>query len=253
MIDKLHIAGFMREKVSFLKALAREAARSLVEWGEEVFSDEGPEELNEADIEEMIGRLERMDANAGLWADSSAPWLPRHAIAAILQSSMDESYRENDCVQPDNTIMGETLAKDSLVGENVRWSEGPTGGRGIGTFQLNKADPRWVLVLLAKAIKRRRGTVNIVDNSAHVVTFDARARMVLLGDWGSGIPGAVKVAKEIWNSHLAPEIGNKDLHVVHLGDVYHAGLRSDYRKNFLRLWPVSQGYEQYVSSWCLSG
>ena len=85
----------------------------------------------------MIGRLERMDANAGLWADSSAPWLPRHAIAAILQSLIDESYRENDCVQPDNTILGETLAEDPLVGENVRWSDGPTGRTGHReTFQL---------------------------------------------------------------------------------------------------------------------
>ena len=41
----------------------------------------------------------------------------------------------------------------------------------------------------------------------------------------------------------APEIEIRPEHVVHLGDVYHAGLRSDYRKNFLRHWPVSQGYE----------
>jgi len=77
--------------------------------------------------------------------------------------------------------------------------------------------------------------------------------MVLIGDWGSGTASAIRLADAIWNSYLLPFLGNLGLHVVHLGDVYYAGLPKEYKKNFLNCWPVRLGYEKQVSSWCLTG
>jgi len=76
--------------------------------------------------------------------------------------------------------------------------------------------------------------------------------MILVGDWGSGIPKAIKVSREIWK-HLQPYLGARELHVVHLGDVYYAGLPSEYQRNFLPHWPVPNGSENDVGSWCLAG
>jgi len=259
MIRELHISRFMKEKVSFLAALARDMVQTLPGLAED-FSGEGPEEIDDRDVAELVTSMEALDADPTLW-EPTDNWHPRNANAAILQSCLDEYYRENDAVQldqaskgiviPERNIYGESLRQDILTSANLV-NQSSTGRR-VGKFRLNKRDPRWVLVLRAKAIKRRRGIPRFPDNSGQSTPLDSRARMVLVGDWGSGLPGAVQLAGKIWKSHLQPDVGSKDLHVVHLGDVYHAGLASDYRKNFLKDWPVPIGQESAVASWCLAG
>jgi hypothetical protein len=255
----------MKEKVSFLAAIARDMVQTLPGFADE-FSDEGPEEIDERDVAELIASLEAIDADPTLWNPPTDKWLPRNPYAGMLQSCLDEYYRENDSVVgldqafsgftninlPPENIYGEALGEDILTSANLT-NQSSASGRRVGRFRLNKKDPRWALVLKAKAIKRRRGVPLFPDNSAQSTQIDLRARMVLVGDWGSGLPNAVKLAKNIWNSHLQPELGRKDLHLVHLGDVYHAGLPPDYKKNFLKDWPVPSGYEKYVASWCLAG
>lgn len=41
--------------------------------------------------------------------------------------------------------------------------------------------------------------------------------------------------------------------MIHLGDVYLAGLPHEYRRNFLKYWPAPAGSENQISSWCLAG
>jgi hypothetical protein len=251
MISELQIPGFMREKISYLAGLARDIVRILPEFTADEFSDEGPEEIDERDVAELVGSLEAMDFDLQNDRRSNL-WLPRNAYAALLQSSLDEYYRQNGSVVPQENKFGESLREDPLVSANLT----PLANRSTskaGRLRLNKRDPRWVLVLKAKAIKRRRGAAKFPDNSSGLTQLHSLARIVLFGDWGSGLPDAKKIADEIWNSYLSPCIGNRDLHIVHLGDVYYAGLAKEYTRNFLKHWPVPSNHATNVTSWCLAG
>jgi hypothetical protein len=151
---------------------------------------------------------------------------------------MDLFYRRNGVVSPQSqeNPFGEGLKEDPLISANV---VRPPAGEGKPLFI--KSDPRWVVVLKAKWIRRRHGPALFPDNTSGKTFLDSKARIVLLGDWGSGAPDAVKMAVNIWDQWLQPELGRRELHVVHLCDVYLAGLAHEYTRNFLKHWPAPVG------------
>jgi hypothetical protein len=79
------------------------------------------------------------------------------------------------------------------------------------------------------------------------------ACVLLVGDWGSGLPRAQKVASAM-RVHVehAREAG-RDVHVIHLGDVYYSGWDYEYQKRFLPYWPVQPAEAGKIGSWCING
>ncbi|MBX3747610.1 MAG: metallophosphoesterase [Verrucomicrobiae bacterium] len=82
------------------------------------------------------------------------------------------------------------------------------------------------------------------------VPLAPKARILLVGDWATGVGRARDIAalmrKEL---DAAPAV---ERHVVHLGDIYYSGWAAECRKRFLDPWPVRPG-ESGVFSWCLNG
>jgi hypothetical protein len=80
------------------------------------------------------------------------------------------------------------------------------------------------------------------------------ARLVVVGDWGTGLPRARAVA-----SYMAEEVADalaygREAHVIHLGDVYYSGLPSEIRQHVLACWPVTPEQARAgVTSWSLNG
>ncbi len=103
------------------------------------------------------------------------------------------------------------------------------------------SDPRWAVCLLtemySKATKSRAG---FVDRPA-TVEIDDDAVVILVGDWGSGLPRADAVAQQI-RTELA-RYPRRQRIVVHLGDVYYSGTAREFRRRFLETWPVDPGSE----------
>jgi hypothetical protein len=83
--------------------------------------------------------------------------------------------------------------------------------------------------------------------------MDDRARLVVVGDWGTGIPRARKVSDQmgVWIAGAAAE--NRPVHVIHLGDVYYSGWDFEYKNRFLRYWPVDAKDADRIPSWNLNG
>jgi hypothetical protein len=249
MIRQLQDSDFMRNKVGFLRSLAHDV-RSWLAGAE---ADDTPAQtLDQIDVDEMVTALEKLDNDEALWTSPSDCWLPHDSDAAILQSCMDDYYRENDCITADNGIFGEALSSDPLISDNLVQLSFHRG-RPVPPCHVIKLDPRWLLVLIAKIIKRRRGAAPFVDNTRSAAPLAENARIVLFGDWASGIPNAISLARTIWSWHLQPELGTKQLHLIHLGDAYYAGLGRDYAKRFTPYWPVPLGQQDHVCSWCLPG
>ena len=108
-------------------------------------------------------------------------------------------------------------------------------------------DPRWVEAALARILNRSdHPFVPPPDTATPVGDV---ARVVLVGDWATGLPQAINVATQI-RIQLAAS-GAADRHVIHLGDTYYSGQPEEYVHRFLANWPVDIGAN--VKSWSLNG
>jgi 3',5'-cyclic AMP phosphodiesterase CpdA len=81
------------------------------------------------------------------------------------------------------------------------------------------------------------------------VVINDRARVLLVGDWGTGLPRAQKVAREMRQILDEGNARGIQQHVIHLGDVYYSGWKREYEKRFLPYWPVKPSEADLITSW----
>ena len=104
---------------------------------------------------------------------------------------------------------------------------------------------------IAKSIRWLGGKAPFPGKDPSPYKIGSKARIILVGDWASGVPRAVKVAKQIENVLQDPAGKEMDRHVIHLGDVYYAGRGFEYEQRLASYWPIHAG--QSIGSWCLNG
>jgi hypothetical protein len=247
----------------------------------------GLDELSDAELGELIGELGVVDDELGAEAVQEqegggeayevrgmgaalggAPpkddyaFLPRSPLLSIVQTTIEE-YVETQ--QPE-LLVGQPLADESrgLGGvpavTDLRLAPAPLiGGAGerrrFGEMEVTDpklfSDPRWLLSGVAMAWRAIRGRVNFNASPPPPIEIADDARIVVVGDWGSGIPRARKVADQMRAALDHPDAAGRQRHVIHLGDVYYSGARSEYRKRLLGPWPVRRGED--IGSFTLMG
>jgi hypothetical protein len=127
-------------------------------------------------------------------------------------------------------------------------------GRGRRLFgRFEPADVRWASCLVAMAVRRRKGLRPFNERPAAPAEIADQARLVLVGDWGTGVPRARKVADRIRRVLEDGRKQRREQHVVHLGDAYYSGWEREYEQRFLAHWPVHPGEGQTFGSWSLNG
>jgi Calcineurin-like phosphoesterase len=116
-------------------------------------------------------------------------------------------------------------------------------------------DPGWEIHIAEALVERlvRGGRHPFNSSPPPPAELASDARLVLLSDWATGLTRAEEVA-----TYAADWIGealaaNRQVHALHLGDVYYAGAKSEYDKRMLGLWPVKADMADQVGSWCLNG
>ncbi|HYJ04129.1 MAG TPA: metallophosphoesterase [Chthoniobacterales bacterium] len=115
-------------------------------------------------------------------------------------------------------------------------------------------DPRWVASLFAMGMRKFRHRHSFNDKKPVTVPVSNKARLILVGDWGTGLKRAVAVAdgmRRIVDEGREQKI---EQHVIHLGDVYYSGWEREYRNRFLPHWPIQKDETtDLLTSWCLNG
>ena len=159
----------------------------------------------------------------------------------IVEQDMPDDPRRSDQAPP-------VITDTRLPGDTVRRV---SDRRLLDPFSIT--DPGWVSSLVAEGIRmlRKRHAFNPAPPAP--VHIGDRARVILVGDWGSGIPRAQLVGTAM---RMAVEQGvreNRDVQVIHLGDVYYSGWEFEYRDRFLPYWPVKAAEADKIGSWCLNG
>jgi len=181
----------------------------------------------------------------GAGPDEDGPFLARDPIVSLMQTSLDERLREEARIEPEDAerdgIFERVLdrADDLLHPERY----GPD-------------DPRWVTQIV-KATLRRLAEGNHPFNpepADYEIADDAR--VVVVGDWGTGLERARHVARHMAEAVTEARAAGREAHVVHLGDVYYSGVPAEYDRNVLAdgWWPVTTTQsEEGVTSWSLVG
>jgi hypothetical protein len=141
----------------------------------------------------------------------------------------------------------------SFVGDASLSAFASQAGDGRRVFdKFSVSDPEWVSSALAAGLRMFRGRHKFVDE-ASVVPMADQACVVVVGDWGSGIPRAQKIAAHMRKFIDDAMAVNREVHVIHLGDVYYSGWQREYEKRFMPFWPVKPSEAGRIHSWCLSG
>ncbi|HEX8085400.1 MAG TPA: metallophosphoesterase [Solirubrobacteraceae bacterium] len=240
-----------------------------------------PSELDEIDTAELLELADQIAAlreseeqappDGGLEPEQVAEqppppkddyaYLPREPLAGGLQSALETYVREAGVgtkrreLLDDRRSGPEPVVTDELI-EGIELQLRPDGRRWFGRMEiahpkLLMSDPRWLKSVFSMAKRAIHGKAPFVDQPTVVPALAERARILIVGDWGSGVPRAKKVSDQMKAWLAAPDAAGVQKHVIHLGDVYYGGEEDEYVENFLEPWPVPVGSD--VASYTLNG
>jgi hypothetical protein len=193
-----------------------------------------------AAVEAIIPDLDAVVTEGSAGAEN-APFLARDPTLSLLQSGFDVELRKrgiDEGAGPGEVFATAVRAIESLVRPVT---SGPD-------------DPEWISEVANAAFGRVHRDNHPFNPDPAAYEIGERARLVLVGNWGSGVPRAAEVGRQM---ALAVDEGlaaRRDVHVVHLGDVYYSGLPEEVERHMLAPWPVSLRHAGLgVTSWSLAG
>jgi hypothetical protein len=204
--------------------------------------------------------------DSGRRGASAAPleqrsYLPRSVALSLVQSALDRflmEHRAKDLLvqaRAESGRRGESAAAVADYMLDIADEQIPPerGGdrRILGAFQIT--DPRWISSVVAMGWGKMRGREHFPQQPAEPRELAPDARVVIVGDWASGIERAQRVAKKMRGAIEEATNAKRQCHVIHLGDTYYAGWAYEYRKRFLPHWPVAIGEKNSIGSWSLPG
>jgi hypothetical protein len=127
---------------------------------------------------------------------------------------------------------------------------GEDGRRVFDRFSIT--DPGWVNSALSMGIRLFKKKHEFIKKPAIPRPIADRTRILMVGDWGSGIPRAQKVSSEMRKVIEDGKAQGLQQHVIHLGDIYYSGWEREVRNRFLAHWPIRAGEADEISSWAVN-
>jgi hypothetical protein len=175
-------------------------------------------------------------------------YIPREMALSLLRASHEqhmEDHRSADLTDaPSPVAMGSRVYTGTWIVTGPAFMDGIKWGRGF--------DYRFITEFLGALGRHflRQVTFRLPRSAPQTHQLAARARLVIVGDSGSGEGAALSVADQM--ARYIRTDTDREVHVIHLGDVYYAGTRWEATNRFLAHWPVKPGAADTVMSWCLN-
>lgn len=180
------------------------------------------------------------------------------AVISIVQSAMDQQLEETPAVVEQSSAAGGRRGGIAASAVTDRYLPGApliesaAGARRVGE-KLSVLDPRWVACWVAEGLSWLRGRRPFPEKAADPLTIPNNARVILVGDWGSGLPRAWRVAQQMASWVASANSAGRQAHVIHLGDVYYSGWPKENQSNLLDPWPVPLADAGLVGCWNING
>src|SRR5579859_4575156 len=175
---------------------------------------------------------------------AGVPYLSRAPLVSLVQSHVEEALARAGVPDPDE--------RTGLLWTIVRAIERLLD---IEPGSFTPDDPDWYLVIAMGVLERlAEGNAPFNQMPAEYDEVADDARLLVVGDWGTALPRARAVAARM-RQRIAEAVGaGRQVHVIHLGDIYYSGLESEDRQRFLDPWPVTpEQAGSGVTSWSLNG
>lgn len=222
--------------------------------------------LNSLDLNSIHGQPSFDVQSSALQSENRVPVLDDFAflcwdpVVSLVQSAIERYYIERQPhalkrITPVRTGL-RTPSQEAMVTDLFIKGDNETGTPPKRIFnQFSITDIRWVSSWLAEGIRFLRGKHPFKAEPATPYPIRDNARIILVGDWGTGLPRAKKVAKQMRKEIIKAKDEGVQLHVIHLGDVYYSGWKDEYVERFLAddCWPVKKKEADVVTSWSLNG
>ncbi len=172
----------------------------------------------------------------------AVPYMSREPLVSLIQSSVEESLLARGAGRESRHALWRWIAHLADRYLNLE----------IGRFQPD--DPGWYIEIAKASLEHlARGNHPFNPVPAEHKVSDT-ARIVLVGDWGTGLRRAQEVAAGMRQEVAAALAAGREAHVIHLGDVYYSGTPSEDQRRFLAYWPVTADHAgSGVTSWSLNG
>ena len=186
--------------------------------------------------------------------EEEAAWLPRDPYLSILQSTLHEFYVKASALKeehPKSRLARSSRDPVTDLGLKPEWY--PTKKR---PFMRQTEESDWLGWGLSFAVAKAISAIGRKPpfrEQKQAYPLQPRARLVLVGDWASGVRRAGNVAAYIAEQLNQASVRGIDRHVIHLGDVYYAGRDFEYVAHLGDMWPVKTGEDDRIGSWCLNG
>ncbi len=244
--------------------LAELLNRDLVmSYGTEVVSaltqDADPDDQSVRDVVFALQGAAQVPSSR-LSPNDRVAFVPSHPQLSLIQAIVDQRVHEGSPI-------GAARSRSTRDRVRLRAPEGDTSplvtrelvrGRDDGLRQrdvdaFEPRDPKWWAKVSWEVVRYlgKRRKFSIPEREPESFNLDPHARVILVGDWGTGAAAAVAVANAVRSWMLAA--GDRQCHVIHLGDVYYAGTKWEAEHRFLTPWPVRAGEADRYFSWSLNG
>lgn len=193
-------------------------------------------------------------------------FISRSPIISLLQTAIEEYYSNQQPKRIEERpitgarrrrggtqipVVTNLSIKDAA---GVRTRAGTKSERRFAT-QFEVSDIRWVSSGLSWLITKCRGKYEFKKEPSTDTTRQVQdnLRIVVVGDWATGLPRAQKVASEMRKVLDEGISSNRQQFVVHLGDTYYSGWKPEYENRLLKYWPVRPEEADRIGSFTLNG
>ena len=182
------------------------------------------------------------DASSGGGVGGAVPYLARQPAVSLVQSAVESALRQRG-------VPDQPPGRPGLWQRIVQIIEGFLHR---GNFGPDDAD--WVIKIAEATLGHLAKGNHPFNPKPAEHSISGSARLVVVGDWGTGLPRARTVARYM-AEEVADALGSgREAHVIHLGDVYYSGLPEEVQQHVLQPWPVTAAQARGgVTSWSLNG
>jgi hypothetical protein len=172
------------------------------------------------------------------------PFFSRDPAVALLQTSLEVEARKRGIVHEPGRLARHVIGLLEEIKHHL-------------PERFSQRDPEWITRIGQATLERlARGNHPFNRTPAEYEITSPDARVVLVGDWGSGLKHAQAVARFMAEEVADALAAKRPAHVIHLGDVYYSGVAEEVKRRVLAdgMWPVTvQQAEAGVTSWSLNG
>ena len=193
-------------------------------------------------VSAALTAADRVEPSSGTVVGADAPYLARDPAVSLVQSAVESALRERG-------VPDQPPGRTGLWAKIVELVEGFLHRGNFGPD-----DPDWVTKIAESMLEHLAKGNHPFNPKPAEHAIAASARLVVVGDWGTGLPRAKAVARYMGEEIADALSGGREAHVIHLGDVYYSGLPEEVQRHVLDLWPVTPAQARGgVTSWSLNG